>query len=135
LQHIAAERRHVTELRARGKLQRLSDDRIISADFGVLGRGRHRHKGPETEPAIAALDAHSFRVEAVDVDHHLRAHHVELHQVEQGRTAGQKLRRRHRRRDRVAPVCGHLHCLGEAAGTLVEEGAHLVSSASRLWPG
>jgi hypothetical protein len=100
----------------------------------VLGRGRHRDEGSETELPVASLDAHSFRVEAVDVDHHLGAHHVELHQVKEGRTAGQKLRRRHRRRDRAAPVRGHLDGLGEAAGALVEKGAHRVSSASRLWP-
>ena len=68
LQDIAAERRHVAQLRAGGKLERVRDHRIIALDFGIccdVGHPRQR-----AEPQIAALeiDRGPRACERVDVD-------------------------------------------------------------------
>ncbi len=136
LQYIAAERRHVAELRAGGEIEGLGDHRVIPPDLRMLGCGSHRDESAEIERVGVALDAGPGRIEGVDVDQHLGPHHVELHQVEEGRAAGQILRRRHGRREAAAVVARRrLDRLGKTAGASVKEGAHPVSSASRLWLG
>ena len=136
LQYIAAERRHIAELRAGREIEGLRDDRVIPPYLRMLGRGSHRHESADVERVGTALDAGARRVEGIDVDQHLRPHHIELHQVEEGRAAGQILCRRHGRRDAAAVAARRrLHCVGETAGALVEKGPHFVSSASRLWLG
>ena len=131
LQYIAAERRHVANLRAGSEIEGLGDDRVIVPYLRMLAGGGHRDESAEIEPVDATFDAGPRRVERIDVDQYLGPHHVELHQVEEGRAAGQVLRRRHRRRQTPSVVARRrLHRFGETVGALVEEGTH--SSAPHL---
>jgi hypothetical protein len=52
-------------------------------------------------------------IECVYVDQNRGPHHIELHQVEERRAAGQVVRRRHGGRDTAAIIARRcLHCFG-----------------------
>src|SRR5205823_4150148 len=84
LQYIAAERRHVADLRAGSEIEGLGDDRVIVPYLRMLAGGGHRDESAEIEPVDATFDAGPRRVERIDVDQYLGPHHDELHQVEEG---------------------------------------------------
>jgi hypothetical protein len=109
---------------AGGEIQRLGEDGIVALDPWVLGGLRHRHERAERQRAGLLIDATNGRPEIVDVDQHLRPHHVELHQIEDRRAAGEKLCRRHRRGLAARAVAAAPHGASDVAGALIEKGAH-----------
>jgi hypothetical protein len=77
----------VPDLRAGSERERLRQHRDAPAQFRVHLRIGHVHGGAEPQPAFAQHDL--GRTESVD-DHPSWPHHVELHEVDQRRAAGQK---------------------------------------------
>jgi len=94
LQDVAAQRRHVAELRAGGKLQALRDGRVAGQHARVRSHRGHAGKGAHTQATRPGLDAGMHRAQRGEVHQALRGQHVELHQIEQRRAAGQELHRR-----------------------------------------
>jgi hypothetical protein len=137
LQDVAAERGHVSELRTGGQLQRVGDDRIIALDIGI--RRHIGHSGQSPQFQIAAIQTHrrpGVR-QRIDVDENGRPHHVELHQIEEGGSAGERLDRGVRERIIGGRCGGEGLCGGWRVGwPLICEGAHaLTLSARRTSPG
>lgn len=91
LQYVAAQRRHIADLLARGQTQRLRDHGVVAQDFRMLGSFCHSHQRSHPEPLGTAIDARQLWRKAVDVDHSCGAHDIQLHQVDEGRAARQEL--------------------------------------------
>ena len=121
LQHVAAERRHVAQLRAGGELQRLGDDRIVALHLGMGGRVGHPRQRAEPKVPPSQVDLRQRAGEAVDVDQRFRPHHVELHQVEQRRSAGENC---------AAAAVGELPLDARAAAIAALVGCALIGEGS-----
>jgi hypothetical protein len=93
LQDVAAEGSHVPQLRTCGKLERVGDHRIVALDFRIGGDIRHPRQRAEPEVSAAQIDRGPPRGQRIDVDDSARLHHVELHQIDQGGAAGERLNR------------------------------------------
>jgi hypothetical protein len=91
LQDIAAERRHIAQLRTDGKLQRIRDHRVAALDLGI--RRDIGHPRQCTQPQIVAVKngGRPGARQRIDVDDVQGAHDIELHQVDQRGTAGERL--------------------------------------------
>jgi hypothetical protein len=127
LENVASEARHVAQLRARREIERLRDHRKVVADVGVRGGVGHSHQRAKPQAVGGALDlAERGIAEAVDVDHGVRLHDVELHRIDEGGAAGEK--------GRLA-VGGGLHRAGKRRDMVECEGPHVTSPSSGLWPG
>src|SRR6185436_11323541 len=88
---IAADRRHVADLRRRHRLDRLGERRILLHDGGILHERGQRDAGADAETGPGGLDL----VEAADrlqVDEHVGFDDAVLHQVEERRAAGERER-------------------------------------------
>ena len=117
LQQVAANRRHVAQLRRRGKQQRLRDGGRSCLDDQVGGDPAHRRERADHDGAVLLGDVAHPRQPA-DVDQELGADDVALRQVEHRRAAGQQHR----------PVpAGPRSRLGERIGSGVVEIHHAAS--------
>ena len=91
LQDVAAERRHVPQLRTGGEFEAIRNHWIVALDVRI---GRDiGHSGQRAQFQISAVEANGGPCirQWIDVDEHARPHHVELHQVQQGGPAGERL--------------------------------------------
>ena len=94
LQDVAAERRHVAQLRAGGELERIGDHGIVALDLRIGGDIRHPRQ--RAEPQVSAVEHRSptsCRPSGLMSTTRARPHHVELHQVDQRGSAGERLDR------------------------------------------
>ena len=90
LQHVSAECGHVPQLRAGGKRQALDDDGIVGDDLGMRRDVGHRCEGAEPEGGLVGSDIPQLTAQGIEIDDALGPHHIELHQIQQGRAACQK---------------------------------------------
>ncbi len=88
LQQVAADARHVAQLGRRAQLQRLRDHRVVLPHGGIGGYVAHPFERTDVQPLVVQGDA--AQREPVDVHDVVGGHHLELHQVDQGGTAGQE---------------------------------------------
>ncbi len=81
LQQVATHGRHVAQLRARAREQRLGQQGVARDDVGVPGQIAVPHHGADVQPVVRDLDLPERQ--RVDVDELRRLEHVELHEIEQ----------------------------------------------------
>ena len=134
LQDIAAQRRHVTKLRTRGKFQRIRHHGIIFLDFRVGGDVRHPSHGAKAQVSAVKADRRPRRRKRIDIHDCLRPHHIQLHQVDQRGAAGERLGLGFRQR--VACRRRRSQCLNRErgiGGAPIGKGSHAPSLSVREW--
>ena len=93
LKHVAAEGRHVAQLRTRGEEQGLRQHRIGLDDGRVPCGFGHRRESTEPQTIRCGRDGGSIAAKRSHIHDMGRRHGLELHEVEQGGAAGEELRR------------------------------------------
>ncbi len=91
LKNVAAERRHIAQLSARREDQALGNDGIVAPHERIVGDVRHPRERAEPQAVGGLLDVLK-PFNGADIDQRARLHHVELHQIENGRATGDELR-------------------------------------------